>query len=113
MAGLVSAQNLFDTQGKAFTKAKQKYREPKIIIDTVRMDNGFGYLTLNKAFSQGTRAVEASSTNDIHTQITGILTDSTATVRNFNVLYKTVDTVLIISSDSNDSGLVEALTIIR
>ena len=113
--GLMSTalpQNLFNAAGKPLKKQAQSKREPKVVLDTLRMSAGFGVLSLNSSFKKGHHSVVASSTNDMKVQVTQILSDTTGAVNYYGVM-KYIDSVLVKSSQTDDSGLVEVRIDIR
>ena len=113
MFSLATAQNIFESNGKPFAKVKQRYREPKIVVDTVRMVSGFGYSALNNSFTKGQHAVGASVTNVIYAVANKLLSDSSDTVFSYGIYPKSEDTLLIKSSDSGDTGKVQVIMILK
>lgn len=105
-------QNLFNAAGKPLKKQAQSKREPKVVLDTLRLSGGFGTLKLNGSFKNGHHSVIASTTNDMKVQVTQVLEDTTYAVNSYGVR-KYIDSVLIKSSQSDDSGLVEIRIDIR
>lgn len=106
------SQDLFNAAGKPLAKQAQRTREPKIVLDTLRLSGGFGVLRLNQAFKKGKHSVVASTVNNMKVQVTQVITDTTDAVNYYGVL-KYIDSILIKSSQTDDSGLVEIRIDIR
>jgi len=105
-------QNLFNASGKPLKKQAQTTREPIIVLDTVRMSGGFGTLRLNGSFTSSKHSVSATATGLMNAHVTPILSDTTDAVNYYGVRLFT-DSLIIKSSQTDDSGLVAVRIDIR
>ena len=101
-----SQQKIYNSKGKLLGKRTQRTMTPKIVVDTLRMSGGFGVLRLNSSFTKGFHAVNASNSVNMRVQVTQILSDTSEAVNYYGVR-KFTDSVMIKSSQADDSGLVE------
>ena len=105
---------IFDSRGNRVAKAHTKTRTPKIVVDTVRLRNGYGTLVLNDQFRLTRHTVSGSSNLTVLATITPIFTDSTASVYTYAYLMKKKGKEMqIISSNSDDSGKVVVSMIVK
>jgi hypothetical protein len=111
---LCLGQEIFDHDGNPFAKAVQKTAEPKIIVDTVAMVDGWGSLTLNDNFSKGKHNVAPTEKNNIFVMVTQLLVDSTADICAYGYCMSADGRRIIIkSSDVLDNGKVVIQAILK
>lgn len=105
---VVKTTKTFNAQGKPHSKVANKTRVPKTVIDTVRMVNGYGTLTLNSNFKRGRHNVSATSNNFMYAIITSVLTDTTGTPYYYSYVRDKKGKKLTIKSSggASDDGLV-------
>lgn len=113
--GVIYAQETFFGDGKEFKKRIQQTNEPKVVIDTVRLQGERTVYKLSSSFSRQFHNVSATSGNNLWIQVTPILGDTTETVYYHGVfIYETGDSLVIKSSGgANDSGKVSLLIYTR
>ncbi len=114
-AGVTCGQDLFDGNGKPFEKVLQNTKQPKIIIDTVDITNGFGNLVLNNRFQRKNHDVSSTDSTTIWAVITPILSDTTGTVYYYGyAVSKGGDTIKVISNGGgSDDGKVCIVAFIK
>jgi len=105
---------IFNARGVKIGKVFNRTREPKIMIDTVRMDTGFAELTLSSSFSGGRHNVAPSSANHIFPFVTQILDSLDAPKFTYAIFVTSSGRKLQIqSSSANDSSKVAIMAIIN
>ena len=71
---------IFDSDGKKFAKVARTTQQPKVIVDTVNISDGWGYLGLMANFDRSANRVAPTNSDNIFAVITPLLADTTATV---------------------------------
>lgn len=105
---------IFNARGVKIGKVFNRTREPKIMVDTVRMDTGYAELLLNSNFSGGRHNVAPSSRNHVWAIATQVLDSSDQTIYYYGVFPDSRGRKLIIRSNStNDSSRVAVMAIIN
>jgi len=100
----VTAQKIFDSDGKPFEKVHRRTKTPKMIVDTVRIASGFGSLSLRGNFTREGHDVTPTSNNTMVVMITPEMVDTTNTPPTYGWQMNVENNRLIItSSDANDS----------
>jgi hypothetical protein len=110
----ITFSQTFDTKGKRLLKTANKTRNPKTIVDTVKMSAGIGFVVLNVRFQRGRSSVKASSNKHLFATITQILNDTSETV-NYYAYYasKKGDSLIIKSNSNTDTSLVVVKIFVR
>lgn len=112
LMSMAHPQNLFNSNGRPLSKRAQQSKAPMVVVDTVRMSGGFGTLRLNSSFTKDRHSVSATATGRMSAHITQILSDTTDAVNYYGVKLFT-DSLIIKSSQTDDSGLVAVRIDIR
>ena len=105
---------VFNSRGVKIGKVFNRTREPKILVDTVRMDTGYAELLLSSSFSSGRHNVAPSTINHIWPFATQILDSIDAPRYHYGIEVTSRGRKLRIKSNSNaDSSLVAIMAIIN
>lgn len=106
---------IFNANGKKFSKVLGRTNRPKIVVDTVRFSNtNYASLDLNSFFTRGIHNVGASSSSNIFVTVTQILDDSTLAVNTYAAMPTDNGRRIIIkSSQSDDSSKVSLMIILN
>lgn len=114
IATVASTQKIFDADGRPFEKVHRRTKEPKIIVDTVRMKSGYGSLSLRDRFTREGHDVTPTSASTMIVMITSEIIDTTATPSTYGWQMNATNNRLIIrSSNANDSLRVGILIITK
>ena len=105
-------EGFYDSEGKIFGKRAQQTMKPKTIIETIRMSNGYGSLTLNNRFTQGQHNVAPTSIKNIYVFVSQILDDSTQQVISYSWWFDN-DRIGIKSDSSWDSSKIQIMAIVK
>jgi hypothetical protein len=104
----------FTANGKPFSRAAGQSQQPKTIIDTVRMVNGFASLALNSTFTRTEHRTAATSDQKVYATATAVLHDSSKTVYSYSCFPTDGGARIVIkSSDSTDTGKVAVVVYVR
>lgn len=108
-------QDFFFANGSRFAKVIRSTKEPKFVVDTVRIVAGYGTLVLNKNFNREKHSVSGTNDLNVYPTITGLLGDTTETVYAYGCyISKTGDTLKIVSSGgSADTSKVVVQVIVK
>lgn len=105
---------IFNARGVKIGKVFNRTREPKIMVDTVRMDTGYAELFLSSSFAGGRHNVAPSSVNHIFPFATQILDSLDAPKFTYAIFPTSGGRKLQIQSSSNeDSSKVVIMAIIN
>ena len=114
LAILAVAQDTFDSDGKPFSRVQNRYKEPKVVVDTVRFAGQYASLSLRTSFTTGNHAVSATSAASVFAMITPALDDSTKSLYYYGYSVTSDGARLIIkSSNANDSSKVVVVAWIK
>ena len=109
-------ENIYRADGTKVGMASGRTRLPIIVIDTVRLDDGYAKIELNSAFgAQGVHNVTATASGRLIACITQIL-DSNVTTISHSYKYRVTgggQTFEIASDSLNDSSLVSFIMILN
>ena len=104
LAAIGSTQDIFDSDGKPFSKVHRRTKEPKFIADTVRMSGGFGSLSLRDRFTREGHDVTPTSTGTMMVMMTPEMVDTTDTPPTYGWQMNVENNrLVIVSSNANDS----------
>jgi hypothetical protein len=108
LAPIIMGQTIIDGKGNLHAKRAKRTQEPKVIVDTVRMSAGIGTMTLKKESTRKQHSTAPTASTRMYPQgITQILLDTSDAVNRYAFFINTTrDTVVIKSSQTDDSGLV-------
>jgi hypothetical protein len=111
----VMGQSIIDKNGHPHAKRAGQTQQPKFIVDTVRMSDGIGTMILRDEFKRNTRTTAPTASSRIYPQgITQVLSDTSEAVNRYAFfINSTRDTVVIKSSQTDDSGLVAVSALIK
>lgn len=110
----VAGQSIFNIAGKPFKKSFQQTREPKIVVDTVSLSSGYGYIELNKQFTRGQHSVTATSGDYMFAVACAMGDDTSVAVYSYACIPSSQgDSLTIKSSDSGDTNNVVVMIIMR
>ena len=105
---------LIDLSGNQQGARQGKTSEPKMIIDTVKMDSGWYVGVLNSSFLRTQLKTAPTTKFAFLASVTQVLSDTSDTVRSYGYYISTNCETLIVKSNSiSDTGLVAIMAIIK
>ncbi len=105
---------LIDLSGNQQGVRQGKTSEPKMIIDTVKMDSGWYVGVLNSSFLRTQLKTAPTTKLAFLASVTQVLSDTSDTVRSYGYYISTNCETLIVKSNSiSDTGLVAIMAIIK
>ena len=114
IAVLVAAQDTFDSDGKPFSRVQNRFKEPKVVVDTVRFSGQYVSFPLRTSFTTGNHDVSGTSGTSVFAIVTPVLDDSTKSLYYYGYSVTSDGSRLTIkSSNANDSSKVVVVAWIK
>lgn len=110
----IAGQTFINSAGAPHAKRQGRTQEPKMVIDTLRMDSGCSTLLLKETFSETFARTRPTGQGNFFAVVTGLLRDTSEAVCSYSVyLSVNAETLLVKSSSATDSGLVSVMAFIK
>lgn len=103
--------------GQTIGKRQGKTAEPKYVVDTLRLDDGRGQLTLKRTFRQALSSTAPSAGGDIlsvNVQRIVDKVDTAVSIKSYATYFSRLkDTIYVVSSDTLDASKVSVTLLVR
>lgn len=110
----VSQSSYFGSRGSRHAKRDGKYQEPKLIIDTVTLSDGLGFLQFVERSDREKHRTSPLDSFNIFTVVSGIMADTSDTVYHYGTWFDFKELKLWVkSNDATDSSKVVVMSLIK
>ena len=111
---VVAANPFVDMDGHSHSKRHRKIDEPKVLVDTLRMSDGFAIAGLKDYFDGRRKKMAPRTEFSIYSVASGILIDTSDAVKYYGCFWSHEEKQLYVkSSAADDSGLVVVYSLIK